>query len=459
MDTPENGGREVSAMQSKKRTEVWDVAYLLLLSLTLLAALVVTGMSLTHGENTVLILSDGKSYYVWARSLLLDGDVDFQNDYHLIYPPDPLPRESAKVTPTGRVVNKFPVGMAILETPGLLLGHVAARYLVHSPTDGLSTPYQVAVVWSLIAFYVASFALLYRAMLDLGVSRMWALGFCLTSLVGTNLVHYIAKEPSMAHASGMALLNVLVFLAVRWSAGHRRVSPAAGALFGALVGLLFLVRNTNLLLIPVLGAIVFTKRRIAMVESLPVLAGAVVVAALQPISLWFLWGRLRFSTYVDEAFTSGIPGILNALGSPRHGLFVYHPWYAVLLLLAIYAAIRVPRLRSICLAAMTSFLLMALANGTWWCWWFGYSFGNRAFIESLCPLTVAAALSISQLSPGRRASAVLVAGMAAIVVTNLYLWVGYLLQAYPFDGSHSIAQAYLWPFYHSLSSLLNQLSP
>lgn len=406
----------------------------------------------------MLILSDGKDYYVWARSILLDHDIDFSNDYQLMHESESCWVEYAERTPAGYIVNKYPVGMAILETPGLLVGHVIARYVVHSPTDGVSPPYQIAVAWSLLILYFVSFLLLYRAMLDLGVTRMWAFGFGLTALLGTNLIHYVAKELTMVHAAGVAVFNILLFLSIRWFGEHRRIHLAHGILLGALIGLLFLIRNTNILILPVLAAVVWTRKRIYVSDVLPVLFGAAAIAALQPVSLWFLWGRLRFSTYYNESFTSGISGVTNALGSARHGLLVYSPWYAVLLLIVAYGAFRLPQARRVCIAAIASFLLMAVVNGTWWCWWFGYSFGNRAFTETLPSLSLAAALSISWLSMGRRATIALLVVMLAVVALNLYLWMGFLLQAYPLGGDHTVAEAYLWPLFHSPASLLNRLS-
>jgi len=444
---------------SVRRARVWDATYAFLLAFLFLASLGLTVLSLTHGRNNVLILSDGKSYYVWARSLLIDHDIDFRNDYQVIYPPDPLPSESAVRTPAGYAVNKYPVGMAILEAPGFLLGHIAARYVVHSPTDGVSLPYQVAVVWSLMVLYFVSFILLYRAMLHLGVTRVWAFGFGLTALLGSNLIHYVAKEPGMAHAAGVAVFNILLFLVTRWGGEHGKIRPVQGVLLGVLVGLLFLIRNTNVLLVPVLAVVVWNKRRISLREATPILVGAASIAALQPASLWFLWGRFRLSTYFSESFTSGMRGVLSTLGSARHGLVVYHPWYVVLVLFAAFAAIRVPQVRRVCIAAVASFLLVVLANGTWCCWWFGHSFGNRAFVETIGPLSIAAALSVSHLHLGKRTTVALIMVMLVFVAVNLYLWVGYMLQAYPFDGNHTVAQAYLWSFFHSPGSLLKQLSP
>ena len=436
----------------------WDKAFVLSLCLVFFASIGLTVMSLTHGKNKVLILSDGKNYYIWARSMMLDRDIDFKNDYHILYDQDTLPPEASIITPAGHVVDKYPVGMAFLEAPGFVIGHLTARYVARTPTDGLSVPYQIAVAWSLIILYFVSLFLLYRAMLSLGVARMWAFGFCVTALLGTNLIHYVAKEMTMAHAAGVAVFNTLLFLIVRWVGAHERIRVVHGLLLGGFLGLLFLIRNTNVLLVPVLAAVVWTRRRIGFGELMSMLGGAAVIASLQPVSLWFLWGRLRFSTYFNESFTSGMSGVVNALVSARHGLLVYSPWYAVLLLFAAYGASRLPQARRVCIAAIASFLLFALANGTWCCWWFGYSFGNRAFVELLPALSLAAALSVSQQRASRKAATSLVLVMLAVTALNLYLWMGYLLQAYPYDGNHTVGQAYLWLRLHSPASLTQRLA-
>ena len=67
-------------------------------------------------------------------------------------------------------------------------------------------------------------------------------------------------------------------------------------------------------------------------------------------------------------------------------------------------------------------------------------------------------MSVSLLSVGRKARIALTVAMLAVVVVNLYLWMGFLLHAYPFDGNHTVAQAYLWMLSHSPVSLINRLS-
>ena len=63
-------------------------------------------------------------------------------------------------------------------------------------------------------------------------------------------------------------------------------------------------------------------------------------------------------------------------------------------------------------------------------------------------------MSVSRLNVGKRATIALLVVMIAVVVVNLYLWVGYVLQAYPREGNHTVAQAYTWLLSHGVRSLL-----
>lgn len=136
--------------------------------------------------------------------------------------------------------------------------------------------------------------------------------------------------------------------------------------------------------------------------------------------------------------TAGLHGVLSTLISARHGLFVYHPAYLLLLACAILALSR-PESRVLASSALVSFLCLAVINGTWW---FGDSFGNRAFIETLPMLVFVAGVSM----PARPRPKQIAAVVGVLTALNLWLWSGYLLGRYPADGLHSIAEAWLWPF-------------
>src|SRR5204863_9632585 len=73
-----------------------------------------------------LIVGDGIYYYVYLRSAVLDGDLDFTNDdtiYQQYNNEDPIKKAEmlARKTPTGLAGNLFSVGPAILWSPVFLV--------------------------------------------------------------------------------------------------------------------------------------------------------------------------------------------------------------------------------------------------------------------------------------------------------------------------------------------------
>ena len=83
---------------------------------------------------------DAVSYYVYARSVVFDGDLDLANDYRLSYPtatPDFAAKQLDQITTaTGRVANVFAVGSAVLWIPWLALLRLIAA--VASPGAALA---------------------------------------------------------------------------------------------------------------------------------------------------------------------------------------------------------------------------------------------------------------------------------------------------------------------------------
>jgi hypothetical protein len=108
---------------------------------------------------------------------------------------------------------------------------------------------------------------------------------------------------------------------------------------------------------------------------------------------------LYFSYGSDERFFFGDPAVLKGLFSWRKGLFIYTP-----LLLFSFAGIFILWIRrSPHALAVTIFTALNIyIIFSWWCWWYGGGFGQRAFIDSYALMAVAAAALLSvPLTAGR----------------------------------------------------------
>jgi hypothetical protein len=403
----------------------------------LAASCLLLAISALRGASPKLLTGDGNACYSWLPTLLIDGDLDFRDDLRDLYAPDSADGQYMP-TPRGTVATKCPIGVALVELPGFLVGHAIAR-AVGAPADGVSMPYQCAVAAWLLALFGLGFVAFFAALLRFGVRAPVALAFTAMEIGATNLLHYVAKEPAMPHAVNVTLVNVFVWVA------SRRGGIGADAVGGLLMGWLLICRNATGLLIPWLVTLLPRRRRTAG-DWMALAAGIALPVLLNAWAFRHVYGQWTFRTYGDEGFQPSLTGLFGCLLGVRHGLFLFNPWYLVLLVLTVLGVREQGERRSWFLAAMLSFALLWAFNGTWWCWWFGASYGNRAFVESLPMLTLCGAAAadrrLGAWPPRVRLAAAACAG--ALVAANLYLWGGYLLLRYPADGSHSARELFLW---------------
>jgi hypothetical protein len=423
------------------------IGFLITIFLVTLSVLIAASVL---GNSNALIISDGKGYYSWLRSLMLDGDINFENDYRLIFPPDILPEDLNRRTPNGLIPNKYPIGLAILELPGFLIGHAIAN-LSGFEANGITLPYQLSVTLSLTFFVLVSFYLLYLALQNYGIQQFLAMVICVMALIATNLIHYVAKESAMVHASNVTLTNILIFLSsIRPLQSNSLLiyQLSTRLLIGLLIGWLIINRNTNVVLLPFLGFVFLRTEKFSWKSLFPYGLGIGFMVSLQQIVLYSLWGGPKAYSYDGEIFTGEWAGVFGTLFGEWHGLFIYHPWYLVLLGLNVWGLFKNERFQQIWnFWAIMAFISLWTINGNWWAWYFGDSFGNRAFIEVLIPLTTGAAFSLNtlcdRLSWKQRFYTTLL--LILLISINLYTWVGYLLKRYPHAGNLTkVVDVYFW---------------
>jgi hypothetical protein len=249
-----------------------------------------------------LFVSDGFGYYIYLPSVVIDRDLDLSNQLQR------LPAEGSKayfaVSPvTGRAVNSFAIGCAVLWLPFFLLAHLAVSglALLGAPvaTNGFGFPYELPV-------YVGSFlyGLLGVYLTGKLLARLYpeALGrVCLFAILfATPLAYYLWYEPDMSHVVSVFLIAAYVHrLALIYDGREER--PAAWIVLGLLLGLVALIRPYNGLLalttLPVARAVAAAQpsrpaawRRQAALLAICGLA-AIAVFLPQSVTWMILYGR------------------------------------------------------------------------------------------------------------------------------------------------------------------------
>lgn len=332
-----------------------------------------------------LVGSDGIKYYAILRSLILDQDFDFANDFSLFDTSGPI------VESTGKVANPFAIGTALMWLPFFLLAHTLSLLLngvgFSLPTNGISYLYESTVLIGGIIYASLGFYLIYKTAL-----RLFNPQAALIATIGmwwaTPAIYYIIAEPSMSHA--MTIFVNALFLYV-WYPPRAHRSGRDWLALGLVTGLVALVRWQEglLALVPILelGWWVWRKK-------LPISKGArylllFSIAVLITFTPQFvMWSQVYGSPLLipqGENFMHWLaPKPLLTLFSTRHGFITWHPIF-LLALLGLVPLWR--RDRTLTLVVLGAFLAQLYVNSAADHWWADDAFGGRRFV-GLIPFLV-----------------------------------------------------------------------
>ncbi|MFZ0472833.1 MAG: glycosyltransferase family 2 protein, partial [Bacteroidales bacterium] len=326
--------------------------------------------------------------------------------------------------PDGKYLIKTTMGLSVMWLPFFVAGHITAL-ITGADAGGYSEPYKFFLLVSALFYLLTGLIYLRRILLthysDTVASLVLA-GFAF----GTNLYWYTLFQGTMSHVYSFALISVFVWYSMQWhgSGGreHRARSSEPGARnsgrrawsgvrLGLLLGLISLIRPTNLIIIIffLFYGVISAKDLKNRIRELAADYRYITLMLLMVVLVWvpqmIYWKEmtghwLYFSYGNDERFFFGDPAIIKGLFSYRKGLFIYTP----LLLFAFAGIVSLWVKRSPYALPVTIFVpLNIYIILSWWCWWYGGGFGQRAFIDSYALMAVpAAALLSGAFSSGRR---------------------------------------------------------
>ena len=390
-----------------------------------------------HKGNRIngIIWSDQEGYYIYLPALFIDGydkttcvngcrTIDTQNG--------------------PRVFTKYTYGVALLESPFFLVGHMVAA-IFNKPMDGRSAPYIWSILMAAIFYMLAGIAILSKLLNKTGFSIFiqWLVPVGL--LLGTNLFYYTFRESGMSHVFSFFLISVLCY------SSHMRLKSSNWRwiiLTAFPLALIILIRPTNAIagLIPLFWG--------AGIKDIPnriwrfatdvkwLVAFLVSVLILFPPQLLYwkmVTDRYIFYSYGNEGFSNwNNPKILEVLFSHQNGWLIYSPIMVLGLGGLIFMMAR--KIKGWLMPTM----LISIATyifASWWAWWFGGAYGHRCYVDFLPIFAIPSAHLLSSEFLNKKASILLMALFAALVsYVNLrmcYIYYG------PWDGSEWTWYTYL----------------
>ena len=357
-----------------------------------------TCLNIKEWRKEHFIGGDGFSYYAYLPALVICGDIKLQflDTIKESYFSNLWFSRSAD----GTRLTKMGAGVALLQSPFFLTAHFFAKRAGYI-ADGFSIPYKFSLCISCLFYAVAGFKILRLVLLRFFPDKVVA-ATLLSIGLGTNLLCYATLEPLMSHSYSFFLFSLLLYFTIRW---HEKPGYKMAALLGTSAGLIALTRlpNSIVLIVPLLygvnGVQDLKKKMSFFLEKKFQIMLMLLCALLAFFPQLLYWktisGQWFYYSYQDENFFFSHPHLTEGLLGYRKGWLVYTP--LMFFALAGILTLR-EKLKSFFLPLIIFLLLDIYIVLSWWCWWYGGSFGLRAFIETYALLALPFAGFISYVS-------------------------------------------------------------
>ncbi|MEQ8907871.1 MAG: hypothetical protein RIC95_01650 [Vicingaceae bacterium] len=288
-------------------------------------------------------------------------------------------------TEEGSRVVKTTMGLSYLYLPFFIVANQFANWSPSFEANGYSNPYQLAIILCSFFYFVLGLIVL-RKFLRKYYSDLSVFIALLLIGLGTNLFNYATFEPGMSHVFSFTLFSLSLYFFDIWL---KRPTMKTGLTMGLLLGLIALIRPTNVLIALFLflykvDSVSALKARINFLRAnskqiiLAALTGFLVLVP-QFVYWYYVSGSFLYYSYGQhETFFWAQPKIIDGLFSYRAGWLLYTPimGFTILGLLLKGKQLIKSRWSIVIVLVLQVYIIFS-----WWSWWYGGSFGMRPMID------------------------------------------------------------------------------
>lgn len=335
-----------------------------------------------------ILNGDAVQYYAYLRSLAIDGDLDFTNEYLRLYTSGSDTAATGNVwisssTPVGRRTNQMSIGPAILWSPFFAATWALLAMLrpfgVSVPLDGFAAPFQLSAGVAGVAYAAIGAWFCVRACRAL-VPDAPAFWGSLVAWLASPVIYYSLVSPAYSHAPSM--MTCAIFCDV-WLRTRRETRATRYVWLGLLAGLAALVRWQDIVFLGLPGVELLAALgagRIGIGAAMRAVAVMATAAVAMLVPQMLAWNAIYGSFLVQPQGPGFMrwtePALVQMLFSLRHGLFSWTPALA-LAVAGWWALCR--RDTVVGAAVILVFLVTLYVNASVIDWWAGEAFGARRF--------------------------------------------------------------------------------
>lgn len=337
-------------------------------------------------------------------------------------------------TAEGKQVFKMSMGVAYLYAPFFFMAHGYALLNGDEP-NGFSEPYKLFLLVGAAFYLLLGLIFIKKILRLLDFSDTNAALSILLVGMGTNLLCYASQSGTYSHVYSFCLTAGFIYFIIKWQGSFNAMQAVV---LGLLFGLISLIRPTNAVILlffvlyGVTGKSSLLQRLKYLLAQYRALLLFLFCAGLVWLPQFMYWkevtGHWLVYSYTNESFFFTRPHILSGLFSFRKGWLVYTPVMAFAI--AGIFLLRDQR-KKLKIPVILFLLVNAYVMFSWWCWWYGGSYGQRSMVDSYALMAIPLAAFIEYAGRQNRAVWIVLAAFSAF-----FIWLN-IFQIYQFE-QHSL---------------------
>ncbi|MEI6311465.1 MAG: hypothetical protein WCP57_04305 [Bacteroidota bacterium] len=341
----------------------------------------------SYAGSEVAISWDVSGYYMYLPAIFIYKDIkhcSFQDSVLKTYAPTPDFQQAFQHT-SGNYVMKYASGQAIVFAPAFFIAHAYCLSQKRYLADGFSLPYQLAIaIWTFLISIIGLFFL--RKVLLFYFDEKVAAFTILSIALLTNYPEYAAISGGLSHNSLFTLYAMLIYVSICF---YTKPNYFNIICMGLLCGLVTITRPTEIisLIIPLgwgIASMEDAKKRIRFfidhkIMMLLYVLCFVTVGSIQLIYWKYVSGSFLVYSYQKQGFDWLHTHVFECLFSVKAGWITYSPIF-IFAIVGIYFTYK--NHRKIFFASLIFAVLFAYLCFSWSEWWYGWSLGQRAMIQS-----------------------------------------------------------------------------
>ncbi len=379
------------------------------------------------------ITGDGKGYYEYLPSIFIYHDfVRFNDD-------ETQNEKFLKRTESfgfygeqdGKYVNRYACGTALLQSPFFFCGWFFTE-MQGTFEDGYQRPFHRAIYYAAIFYLFLSLVFLRKLLQLYNIGRASIIFTQILLVFATSVTQYATSNAAFSHIYSLFAISAFLFFVKYFFETYKKSSFLFACLFLGLVIILRQVNGLIIFVVPFLaGSWINFKKAFCLVFKKPgnLLGGLLLCLSIISIQLltWYLQtGKFIVYSYEGYGFDWLDPEIIKILFSYRKGLFVYTPICLISLVGLVLLAVKKQYFEAF--SWLGFFLLLTYVLSSWCFWFYGRSYGLRAYIDFYAVFFILIAFTINQAKRWSKLGLVAIGVFAIILnIIQTYQYKTYIL--------------------------------